>query len=90
MPPDDEFERKLFLAQKAAERKCFEAGVEGFYICSFSSRTVVYKGLLNAPAGAQVLPRPEVAELQERVRRSSTSGTRPTRSRPGTWPIRSG
>jgi glutamate synthase (NADPH/NADH) large chain/glutamate synthase (ferredoxin) len=46
---DDEFERKLFLAQKAAERKSFDAGVEGFYICSFSSRTVVYKGLLNAP-----------------------------------------
>jgi glutamate synthase (NADPH/NADH) large chain/glutamate synthase (ferredoxin) len=46
---DDDFERKLFLAQKAAERKSFEAGVDGFYICSFSSRTVVYKGLLNAP-----------------------------------------
>jgi glutamate synthase (NADPH/NADH) large chain/glutamate synthase (ferredoxin) len=47
--PDDEFERKLFLAQKASERKCFDAGVDGFYICSFSSRTIVYKGLLNAP-----------------------------------------
>ncbi len=46
---DDEFERKLFLVQKTAERKSFEAGVDGFYICSFSSRTVVYKGLLNAP-----------------------------------------
>ena len=46
---DDVFERKLFLAQKAAERKTFDAGVDGFYICSFSSRTVVYKGLFNAP-----------------------------------------
>jgi len=46
---DDDFERKLFLAQKASERKSFEAGVDGFYICSFSSRTIVYKGLLNAP-----------------------------------------
>ena len=27
---DDEFERKLFLAQKASERKSFEAGVDGF------------------------------------------------------------
>ncbi len=35
--------------QKAAERKSFEAGVDGFYVCSFSSRTVVYKGMLNAP-----------------------------------------
>ena len=23
--------------------------LEGFYICSFSSRTIVYKGLFNAP-----------------------------------------
>jgi len=46
---DDEFERKLFLTQKMSERKTFEAGVEGFYVCSFSSRTIVYKGLFNAP-----------------------------------------
>ncbi len=45
----DEFERKLFLAQKIAERRAFEAEISGFYICSFSCRTVVYKGLLNAP-----------------------------------------
>jgi glutamate synthase (NADPH/NADH) large chain/glutamate synthase (ferredoxin) len=44
---DDEFERKLFLVQKSAERKVFEAGVEGFYICSCSSRTIVYKGLVT-------------------------------------------
>jgi glutamate synthase (ferredoxin) len=46
---DDEFERKLFLAQKTIERKVGEAKIDGFYICSFSSRTIVYKGLLNAP-----------------------------------------
>ncbi len=46
---DDEFERKLFLVQKSSERNIGEAGIEGFYICSFSSRTIVYKGLLNAP-----------------------------------------
>jgi glutamate synthase (NADPH/NADH) large chain/glutamate synthase (ferredoxin) len=44
---DDEFERKLFLVQKTVERKVFEAGVDGFYICSFSSRTIVYKGLVT-------------------------------------------
>ncbi len=44
---DDEFERKLFLAQKTAERKVLEAAIEGFYICSFSSRTIVYKGLVT-------------------------------------------
>jgi glutamate synthase (NADPH/NADH) large chain/glutamate synthase (ferredoxin) len=46
---DDEFERRLFLAQKIAERKIFEAGIEGFYVCSCSARTIVYKGLFNAP-----------------------------------------
>jgi glutamate synthase (NADPH/NADH) large chain/glutamate synthase (ferredoxin) len=46
---DDEFERKLFLTQKTSERKTFEAGVDNFYVCSFSARTIVYKGLFNAP-----------------------------------------
>ncbi len=45
----DELERKLFLAQKVAERKVRVNRIPGFYICSFSSRTIVYKGLLNAP-----------------------------------------
>ena len=44
---DDEFERKLFLAQNSIERQVLEAKIEGFYICSFSSRTIVYKGLLT-------------------------------------------
>ena len=46
---DAEFERHLFLAQKVAERRAAEARLDGFYVCSFSSRTIVYKGLLNAP-----------------------------------------
>lgn len=43
----EEFERKLFLAQNTIERRVIEAKIEGFYICSFSSRTIVYKGLLT-------------------------------------------
>ncbi len=46
---DDDFERHLFLAQNTAERRALAARLDGFYVCSFSSRTVVYKGLLNAP-----------------------------------------
>ena len=45
----DEYERKLFLAKKVSENNAREAGIEGFYICSFSSRTIIYKGLLNSP-----------------------------------------
>ena len=44
---DDEFERKLFLAQKTIERQVVADSVDGFYICSFSSRTIVYKGMLT-------------------------------------------
>ncbi|HAZ65215.1 MAG TPA: glutamate synthase subunit alpha, partial [Opitutae bacterium] len=46
---EDEFERRCFLATKVSERRASEAKLEGFYICSFSSRTVTYKGLFNAP-----------------------------------------
>ena len=44
---DDEFERALFLAQKSIERQVSAAKIEGFYVCSFSSRTIIYKGLLT-------------------------------------------
>ncbi len=44
---DDEFERKLFLAQNSSEKQALEAKIPGFYVCSFSSRTIIYKGLLT-------------------------------------------
>ena len=43
------FERKLFLARNHAERAAAAEKVDGFYIPSMSSRTIVYKGLFNAP-----------------------------------------
>lgn len=46
---DEEFERRCFLATKVAERRATEAKIENFYICSWSSRTITYKGLFNAP-----------------------------------------
>ena len=46
---DDEFERRCFLAMKCAEARAAAEHVTQFYICSFSSRTVTYKGLFNAP-----------------------------------------
>ena len=54
--PDEEFERKLYLAQKVAERRCADARLDGFYVCSFSSKTIVYKGLLNAPQVRRFFP----------------------------------
>ena len=43
------FERSCFLAMKMAEKKAAEENFEDFYIVSFSSRTITYKGLLSAP-----------------------------------------
>ena len=43
------FERKLFVIRKVAERQVLDAGLSGggeFYVCSLSSKLVVYKGLL--------------------------------------------
>lgn len=45
----EEYERRLFLARKVAGQKAKSEGLEDFYIPSFSSRTIVYKGLFNAP-----------------------------------------
>ncbi|AEB12023.1 glutamate synthase large subunit [Marinithermus hydrothermalis] len=42
------FERLLYLARRRMEQRALHAGLEGFYIPSFSHRTIVYKGLLGA------------------------------------------
>jgi glutamate synthase domain-containing protein 2/glutamate synthase domain-containing protein 1/glutamate synthase domain-containing protein 3 len=41
-----EFEQLLYLTRKETERRLAEAGIHDCYIPSFSSRNVVYKGLL--------------------------------------------
>src|SRR5215212_1354666 len=45
---DKAFERALYRARKDAERRVEEQGVDGFYVPSMSSRTVIYKGLMLA------------------------------------------
>ncbi len=53
---EDEYERKLFLVRNRAERNATAEQVDGFYCPSFSSRTIVYKGLFNAPQLAKFYP----------------------------------
>jgi glutamate synthase domain-containing protein 2/glutamate synthase domain-containing protein 1/glutamate synthase domain-containing protein 3 len=46
---DRELERRLYVLRKRTEQVAREAGLSGpgeLYVCSFSSRTIVYKGLL--------------------------------------------
>lgn len=44
---DETWERQLYLARREMEHRALARGLEPFYICSLSCRTVVYKGLLN-------------------------------------------
>jgi glutamate synthase domain-containing protein 2/glutamate synthase domain-containing protein 1/glutamate synthase domain-containing protein 3 len=44
--PLDEFERTLYLVRKEIEKEA--AAIDGFYIPSLSSRTIIYKGLFVA------------------------------------------
>ena len=43
-----EFEKNLYLIRRRIERKVVEAQIQGFYICSLSCRSVIYKGLFLA------------------------------------------
>ncbi|MBD5780993.1 glutamate synthase large subunit [Pelagicoccus sp. NFK12] len=52
----EEYERKLFLARKTAEREAEKAELQDFYICSFSCRTIIYKGMLNSPQVRKYFP----------------------------------
>lgn len=45
---DDEFERQLYIIRRRIEKAIIAAQVHDFYVCSFSSRSVIYKGLFLA------------------------------------------
>ena len=50
------FERKLFLIRKQIENTIDAQSIEGFYPCSFSCKTIVYKGMLIAGQIEQFYP----------------------------------
>ncbi|MEZ4673210.1 MAG: glutamate synthase large subunit [Caldilineaceae bacterium] len=52
----DDFERLLYLARKTIVNRGRAAGVQRLYIASFSSRTIVYKGLVLAAELAHFYP----------------------------------
>ncbi|MCI0706229.1 MAG: glutamate synthase large subunit [Ignavibacteriae bacterium] len=45
-----EFECILYLCRKEIEKHILKTDVKNFYVCSFSCRTVIYKGLMIATA----------------------------------------
>ncbi|MEO8030095.1 MAG: glutamate synthase large subunit, partial [Gemmatimonadota bacterium] len=52
----DAWERACLLARRDLERQATEAGLEEYYVCSLSHRTIVYKALLTGPALASFYP----------------------------------
>jgi len=76
-------ERSLFLVRKRAERWAQEAGafLEDFYVCSCSSRTVVYKGMFLAPQLFDYFPdlaEPTVASALAVVHQRYSTNTFPS------------
>ena len=45
---DKNLERKIYETRKRIENKAFEASLGNFYICSISSKSIIYKGLYLA------------------------------------------
>jgi glutamate synthase (NADPH/NADH) large chain len=51
-----EFEKNLYLVRRRIEKKVIAAQVQGFYICSLSCRSIIYKGLFLAESLSDFYP----------------------------------
>jgi glutamate synthase domain-containing protein 1 len=87
LPDQEAFERKLFVTRKVIENRVARLHLkqpEYFYICSLSSRTIVYKGLLLAHqiSGFYLdLAEPDVVTALALVHQRFSTNTFPT------WPL---
>ncbi len=58
--PDDasaaEFEKELYLVRRRIEKRVIAAQIQGFYACSLSCRSIVYKGLFLAESLSDFYP----------------------------------
>ena len=52
----DDLERDLFVVRKKIEKQSNKLQLKDFYICSFSSRSVIYKGMFLAEALSEFYP----------------------------------
>ena len=51
----EELERELFLCRRRIEKAVQASGLNGFYLCSLSARSIVYKGMVRAELLGQLL-----------------------------------
>ncbi len=52
----NDLERELFVMRKRIEKLANESRIKEFYICSFSSRSIVYKGMFLAESLSEFYP----------------------------------
>jgi glutamate synthase (NADPH/NADH) large chain len=69
--PDDqdagEFEKTLYLVRRRIEKRVIAAQISGFYICSLSCRSIVYKGLFLAESLSEFFPDLKDERFESRV-----------------------
>ncbi len=53
---EEDFERSLYVIRRRIEKAVISAQITGFYICSLSCRSVIYKGMMLAEQVAEFYP----------------------------------
>jgi glutamate synthase (NADPH/NADH) large chain len=62
-----EFEKTLYLVRRRIEKRIIAAQIQGFYICSLSCRSIVYKGLFLAESLSLFYPDLQDRRFESRV-----------------------
>jgi glutamate synthase (NADPH/NADH) large chain len=62
-----EFEKDLYLIRRRIEKKVIAAQIQGFYICSLSCRSIIYKGLFLAESLSVFYPDLKDERFESRV-----------------------
>jgi len=63
----EEFEKDLYLVRRRIEKRVIAAQISGFYICSLSCRSIVYKGLFLAESLSVFYPDLKDPRFESRV-----------------------
>jgi glutamate synthase (NADPH/NADH) large chain len=62
-----EFEKNLYLVRRRIEKRVIAAQIQGFYVCSLSCRSIIYKGLFLAESLSLFYPDLQDQRFESRV-----------------------
>ncbi|MBN8815825.1 MAG: glutamate synthase large subunit [Sphingomonas sp.] len=63
----EEFEKDLYLVRRRIEKRIIAAQINGFYVCSLSCRSIIYKGLFLAESLSVFYPDLKDPRFESRV-----------------------